>query len=78
MKKRKYLLDTRKQVELKKQLEEEKLLKIGMKKSVPQMQDCCCSMSIDINRIENSINSGFTRIPQGLSQEQILEFILNN
>ena len=78
MKNKRYLSDTRKQVELKKKSAEKELLMIGVKKDTHQIQDCCCSMSIDIKRIENSIKSGFTRVPQGLSQNEMLDFILNN
>ena len=71
MKKFTKFLDLKKIEEQRRIEDEEKLLSIGMKKPVHE------TPVFDIDRIEESINSGFISIPTGKTPEQIDSFLMS-
>lgn len=60
-----------------KQKEEDRLLNIGLRPSTNLPNEHFCSVDINIERIKASINSGFKRLPNNLSEEEIIAFIWN-
>lgn len=76
MKKIRRLLDTKKLEELQKQKDEDRLMNIGLKKNTVEGDKLDCPIEYSIERMQASIDSGFVRIPNNLSEDEILEFLL--
>lgn len=79
--KRRFLSTTEcEQAKLEKQHQEERLLNIGKKKHVQfketEYNHICC-ISIDIEAIQQSIDSGFHEIPAGSSSEDIHKLLMS-
>lgn len=73
MKKFTKFVDLRKIEEQRRIKDDEKLLSIGIKSKSHQYDQ----PTFDIQRIEDSINSGFVSIPAGAREEEIRKFLLS-
>lgn len=69
------LLDTKKLQEKQKE-EEDRLMKIGLKKNTEAGDKLDVPIEYSIERMQASIDSGFVRIPDNLTEDEILEFLL--
>jgi hypothetical protein len=69
------LLDTKKLQEKQKE-DEDRLMKIGLKKEISVGDKLDGPIEYSIERMQASIDSGFVTIPDNLTEDEILEFLL--